>query len=47
MTKQSQTESSRFLEAMRQIVSVPKTEMDRREAAYRKARQAKKAAKAA
>ncbi len=42
-----QTESTRFLEAMKQIVSVPKTEIDRREAEYRKERKAKKEAKAA
>jgi hypothetical protein len=35
----------RFLEAMKQIVSVPKTEIDRREAEYRKERKAKKDAK--
>ncbi len=44
MTKQ--TDSTRFLAALKLIVSVPKAEMDRREAEYRKARQAKKAAKA-
>ncbi len=38
-------EASKFLDAMRQIVSVPKIEIDRREAQYRKARAAKKAAK--
>ena len=43
----NQTESTRFLEAMKQIVSVPKAEIDRREAEYRKARKAKKEAKAA
>jgi hypothetical protein len=42
-----QTESIRFLDAMKLIVSVPKTEMDRREAEYRKTRKAKKEAKAA
>jgi hypothetical protein len=40
-------DSQRFLEAMKLIVSVPKTEMDRREAEYRKQRQAAKKAKAA
>jgi hypothetical protein len=45
MTKQ--TESTRFLEAMKLIVSVPKTEMDRREANYRKMRKAKKESKVA
>jgi predicted phosphoribosyltransferase len=35
----------RFLEAMKQIVSAPKTEIDRREAEYRKERKAKKDAK--
>jgi hypothetical protein len=45
MTKQ--TESTRFLEAMKLIVSVPKAEIDRREAEYRKARKAAKKAKAA
>jgi len=40
------TDSTRFLEAMKQIVSVPKAEIDRREAEYRKARAAKKARKA-
>jgi hypothetical protein len=38
----SKTESNRFLAAMKQIVSVPKAEMDRREAEYRKMRAAKK-----
>jgi len=38
----NQTDSTRFLEAMKQIVSVPKAEIDRREAAYRKGRAAKK-----
>ena len=42
----STKDSQRFLEAMKLIVSVPKTEMDRREAEYRKARKAKKEAKA-
>jgi hypothetical protein len=41
------TGSQRFLEAMKQIVSVPKAEIDRREAEYRKARKSKKEAKAA
>jgi len=41
------TDSTRFLEAMKLIVSVPKAELDRREAAWRKARKAKKVAKAA
>jgi hypothetical protein len=45
MTKQ--TDSTRFLEAMKQIVSVPKAEIDRREAQYRKARAAKKTGKSA
>ena len=39
------TESSRFRDALKQIVSVPKAEIDRREAEYRKIRAAKKAAK--
>jgi hypothetical protein len=43
MTKQ--TDASRFRDALKQIVSVPKAEIDRREAAYRKMRAAKKAAK--
>jgi hypothetical protein len=41
----NETESKRFLEAMKRIVSVPKTEIDRREAEYQKARKAKKAEK--
>ncbi len=45
MTKQ--TESTRFLDAMKLIVSVPKAEIDRREAEYRKSRKAKKDAKTA
>jgi hypothetical protein len=45
MTKQ--TDSTRFLEAMKLIISVPKTEIDRREAEYRKERKAKKDAKTA
>jgi hypothetical protein len=45
MTKQ--TESERFRAALKQIVSVPKAEIDRREAEWRKARKAKKEAKAA
>jgi hypothetical protein len=40
-------ETQRFLAAMKQIVSVPKTEIDRREAEYKKARKAKKGAKPA
>jgi hypothetical protein len=40
-------EADRFLEAMKLIVSVPKAEIDRRDAEYRKARKAKKAAKSA
>jgi hypothetical protein len=47
MTESTTVESMRFLEAMKLIVSVPKSEMDRREAEYRKMRKAKKAAKAA
>jgi uncharacterized small protein (DUF1192 family) len=39
------TDSTRFLEALKQIVSVPKAEIDRREAEYKKMRAAKKAAK--
>jgi molybdopterin synthase catalytic subunit len=42
----SKTDSQRFLEAMKQIVSVPKAEIDRREAAWRKARKTKKESKA-
>jgi hypothetical protein len=45
MTKQ--TDFTRFLEALKQIVSVPKAEIDRREAEYRKARKAKREAKGA
>ena len=41
-----QTDSTRFLDAMKRIVSVPKVEIDRREAEYRKARKAKREAKA-
>jgi hypothetical protein len=37
----------RFLSAMKLIVSVPKAEIDRREAEYRKMRKAAKKAKAA
>ncbi len=47
MSKASTNDGKRFLEAMKLIVSVPKAEIDRREAEYRKMRQAKKAAKAA
>jgi hypothetical protein len=42
-----QPDSTRFLEAMKLIISVPKTEIDRREAEYRKERKAKKDAKTA
>jgi len=43
--KSAQSESTRFKEAMRQIMSVPKKEIDRREAEYRKARSEKKSEK--
>jgi hypothetical protein len=36
------TDFSRFREAMKQIVSVPKAELDRRDAEWRKARKARK-----
>jgi len=38
----TQTESARFLEAMKQIVSVPKAEIDRREADWKKLRKTNK-----
>jgi hypothetical protein len=40
-----QTDSFRFLEAMKRIVSVPKAEINRREAEYRKQRAAAKKTK--
>ena len=40
MTKQ--TDATRFREALKLIVSVPKTEIDRREAEWKKQRKAKK-----
>lgn len=43
----TQTESERFHAALKQIVSVPKTEIGRRETECRKMRKAKKEAKAA
>lgn len=39
------TDFERFREAMKAIVSVPKAEIDKREADYRKMRAAKKTAK--
>ena len=45
MTKPS--ESTRFLSALKQIISVPKAEIDRREAEYKKQRKAKRDAKGA
>jgi hypothetical protein len=38
-----QTDSTRFLEAMKQIVSVPKAEIDRRENEWKKQRKSRKA----
>ncbi len=38
-------EAVRFQDAMRQIMSVPKTEIDKREADYKKARAEKKSGK--
>ena len=46
MTKPT-TEFERFRTAMKTIVSVPKAEIDKRDAEWRKARAAKKAAKSA
>jgi len=40
MTKQ--TESNRFRDFAKQVIFVPKTEIDRRDAAWKKARKAKK-----
>jgi len=40
-------EFTRFRDALKLIVSVPKAELDRRDAEWRKARKAKKEAKAA
>jgi hypothetical protein len=40
--KQSQTEATRFREALAQIVSVPKAEIDRREAEWKQRRKARK-----
>jgi hypothetical protein len=40
MNKTPQTEAERFREAMKLIVSVPKTEIERREIAYQKSRKA-------
>jgi len=42
-----ETEFTRFCDALKLIVSVPKAELDRRDAEWRKARKAKKVAKAA
>lgn len=39
---QQEKPSEKFRKAMRQILSVPKTELDRREAEYKKARKAER-----
>lgn len=41
-TQQVQRPSEKFRKAMRQILSVPKSELERREAEYKKARKKKR-----
>ena len=44
--KSIKTESNRFRDFAKQIVSIPKSEIDRREAEYKKQREAARKAKA-
>jgi hypothetical protein len=46
MTKPTQTDFDRFRDFAKQVISVPKAEIDRRQAEYLKSRKALKKAKA-